>query len=177
VQWDSDFADIEKTFLPSEKDLRRMTATHLKRLFAAQDGYSTLDRSVMGSTVSEGDEKEGKSVLGDEASLGSGASTPAEMDTGLLAPPSEGSAMSSASSSPSDGMTPMNVVMAPMRNPLSQPSTPDTDDTDSDSTIGAKHKPALPRPSPSYGLGIESSEMDSDYFVSRLPRRTKPAAR
>lgn len=176
VQWDSDFAEIEKTFLPSEKDLRRMTATHLKRLFATQDGFSTLDRNVVGLTVSEADEKE-KSVDGDSLSLGTGGSlTPAEEQGDMLAvPPSEFSTIS-ASSLPSDGMTPMNQLIAPSRNPLSMPPTPGADGSDSDSTIGAKGKGKSPLPSPNYGLGIESSEMDSDaYFVSKLPRRTKPA--
>lgn len=73
----------------------------------------------------------------------------------------------------------MNLLLPPSRNPLSAVATPDADDTDSDSTIGATDQgKALPRPSPTYGLGLESSEMDSDgYFVSRLPRRPKPAAR
>lgn len=37
MQWDIDFADFEKTCLPSEKDIRRLTATHLKRLFAERE--------------------------------------------------------------------------------------------------------------------------------------------
>ncbi|KAL7418740.1 Mitochondrial distribution and morphology protein 12 [Cryptotrichosporon argae] len=62
VQWDSDFVDVEKAFMPSETDLRKMTASHLKRLFANQDVFGSLERSIAGLTVSEVDEKDVKST-------------------------------------------------------------------------------------------------------------------
>ena len=37
VKWDVDFIEFEKNFLPSEKDVRRITTTHLKRLFAEKE--------------------------------------------------------------------------------------------------------------------------------------------
>ncbi len=37
VKWDIDFIEFEKNCIPSEKDIRRITTTHLKRLFSEKD--------------------------------------------------------------------------------------------------------------------------------------------
>lgn len=37
VKWDVDFIEFEKNCIPSEKDIRRITTTHLKRLFSEKD--------------------------------------------------------------------------------------------------------------------------------------------
>ncbi|PWZ01426.1 hypothetical protein BCV70DRAFT_198857 [Testicularia cyperi] len=37
VRWDVEFIEFEKNCIPSEKDLRRITTTHLKRLFSEKD--------------------------------------------------------------------------------------------------------------------------------------------
>jgi 1-phosphatidylinositol-3-phosphate 5-kinase len=66
--------------------------------------------------------------------------------------------------------------MSPVKNPMSQIGG--EEENDSDSTIGAKRE--LPaKIIPEGPDRFESSEMDSDAnaFVSRLPRRTRPAAR
>ncbi|GMK53948.1 hypothetical protein CspeluHIS016_0105340 [Cutaneotrichosporon spelunceum] len=58
IQWDLDFLDVEKLYMPSEKDLKRMTATHLKRLFATHDVFGSLDKNVASIAVPEVDEHE-----------------------------------------------------------------------------------------------------------------------
>lgn len=164
VQWDTDFADVEKNYLPSEKDLRRMTASHLKRLFAQQDGLvGSLDRSVAGLTVSEADEKErpeAEEVL-----------APCEPAGGERPVPSRAASEGSRLSREDDTMTPMATITE-RRNPLSPSSS---QGGESDTTIG---RGDAIRHTPLVTPGIDTSEMESDgYFVSRIPRRAKPAAR
>ncbi|WVQ96669.1 hypothetical protein IAU59_003775 [Kwoniella sp. CBS 9459] len=174
VQWDSDFADIEKTFMPSEKDLRRMTATHLKRLFNNQDVFNSIDRNVASLTVSEADEKELKDVSSETTPATTEPPTPdlgstdAE-DTHLAPVPSTLDLNSDAE----NASTPIGVVH-PAPNPLSPAVTPR--DYDSDSTISAIRRDS-PERSPVRMDRIESSGIDSDVqpFVSRLPRRSRPA--
>ncbi|KAK8858596.1 hypothetical protein IAR55_002825 [Kwoniella newhampshirensis] len=173
VQWDSDFVDIEKAFMPSEKDLRRMTATHLKRLFDKQDVFNSLDRNVASLTVSEADEKETKdlepegtptstepptpSLLSDD--VGSHSNDPAHLDL---------------NSDTENAITPVGGIIRPLPNPLSQSATPR--EYDSDSTISAVRRDS-PERSPVRQETMESSGMESDAhpFVSRLPRRSRPA--
>ncbi|KAK4687031.1 hypothetical protein P7C73_g3088, partial [Tremellales sp. Uapishka_1] len=173
VQWDLDFADIEKAFMPSEKDLRRMTATHLKRLFANQDVFNSLDRSVAGLTVSEADEKDGDKTEKLSILETPGPSEPA---TPAFSPTSD------AGVSPlphldletpnveDDGITP---TVAPRADPFST-----SPGYDSDSTISAIRRDSPERQrSPETMDRLDSSGMDSDIhgFVSRLPRRSRPA--
>ena len=159
VQWDQDFTDIEKAFMPSEKDLRRMTANHLKRLFANQDAYGTLDRSVAGLTVSEADEKEvtpAESVdgtTGDDAASKENAGCDAQNPNSV----EEGEA------------TPVVGLFGEVSNPYEEPIP--TRNYDSDSTISAMHVQS-PR-----GLAVSNSMGSADDFVSRLPRRSRPTAR
>ncbi|OCF33504.1 1-phosphatidylinositol-3-phosphate 5-kinase [Kwoniella heveanensis BCC8398] len=174
VQWDSDFADIEKAFMPSEKDLRRMTATHLKRLFNNQDVFNSLDRNVASLTVSEADEKELKDVSSETTPATSDPATPGlestDADEASLDPvPSNLDLTSDAE----NASTPIGVVQ-PAPNPLSPAVTPR--DYDSDSTISAIRRDS-PERSPMRMDRIESSGIDSDVqpFISRLPRRSRPA--
>nr|XP_018262401.1 1-phosphatidylinositol-3-phosphate 5-kinase [Kwoniella dejecticola CBS 10117]OBR84559.1 1-phosphatidylinositol-3-phosphate 5-kinase [Kwoniella dejecticola CBS 10117] len=176
VQWDSDFAEMEKTFMPSEKDLRRMTATHLKRLFANQDVFNSLDRNVASLTVSEADEKEVKDVSTDTTPAPSEPVTP-----GLSSVDTESTSLSTEpptldlNQESEDVITPMGGLLREEPNPLSQPPTPAPErEYDSDSTISAIRRDS-PERSP---MGrVESSGVDSDahQFVSRLPRRSRPA--
>ncbi|WVF69167.1 hypothetical protein IAT40_003942 [Kwoniella sp. CBS 6097] len=174
VQWDSDFADIEKAFMPSEKDLRRMTATHLKRLFNNQDVFNSLDRNVASLTVSEADEKELKDVSSETTPATSEPPTPGlestDTDEANLAPVPSNLDLTSDTENAS---TPVGVVQ-PAPNPLSPAVTPR--DYDSDSTISAIRRDS-PERSPARMDRIESSGIDSDVqpFVSRLPRRSRPA--
>lgn len=150
-----------------------VTATHLKRLFANQDVFNTLDRNVAGLTVSEVDEKETKAGETDETTpLSTEPATPM---------PGESPGVSCSSSQVdlvgSEGITPMAGAAQVVRNPLSSPPSPG--DYDSDSTVGAAPRRS-PLASPGMSMDrLESSEMDSDAhaFVSRLPRRSKPAPR
>ncbi|EPQ28998.1 uncharacterized protein PFL1_03288 [Pseudozyma flocculosa PF-1] len=43
VKWDLDFIEFEKSLIPTERDIRRITTSHLKRLFAEKD--NTTDKS------------------------------------------------------------------------------------------------------------------------------------
>jgi 1-phosphatidylinositol-3-phosphate 5-kinase len=149
-----------------------VTANHLKRLFANQEVFNSLDRQVPGLSMSEADEKEPKVTEREEDSEVSAPSTPAvEPDTSP-----EGLPHLNLDTAQDDGTTPMNVVQA-KSNPLASP--PESPGGDSDSTIGARKKTT-----PEYDFGprgdaVESSGVESSAkpFVSRLPRRTHPAAR
>lgn len=154
-----------------------MTATHLKRLFANQDVFNSLDRNVAGLTVSEADEKETKSVEGDsEPSSTTPTPTieepPVLAETSSLAPPSTVSS--------SDGQTPIAGLYSPVKNPLSGPHSP-LREYDSDSTISARPRAdvAVPLLRVPPADNVESSEMDTDanQFVSKLPRRSRPTPR
>ncbi|ORY28463.1 hypothetical protein BCR39DRAFT_534797 [Naematelia encephala] len=173
VQWDADFADIEKAFMPSEKDLRRMTATHLKRLFANQDVFNSLDRNVTNLTVSEADEKDEKLDTSESNTITEPAtpSITSEAGSSTLEPPQLDL------HSIADERTPTLGIIAPVSNPMSEPQTPGQ--YDSDSTISAAPK-ISPSRSPAVMMErVESSGVDSDAhpFVSRLPRRSRPAPR
>ncbi|SPO21186.1 probable FAB1 - phosphatidylinositol 3-phosphate 5-kinase [Ustilago trichophora] len=50
VKWDVDFIEFEKNCIPSEKDIRRITTTHLKRLFSEKDP-SEAARSETASSI------------------------------------------------------------------------------------------------------------------------------
>ncbi|WVQ85092.1 hypothetical protein IAT38_007256 [Cryptococcus sp. DSM 104549] len=184
VQWDSDFADVEKAFMPSEKDLRRMTASHLKRLFANQDVFSTLDRNVAGLTVSEVDERETKDGI-------SPSDTPAatEPSTPALLTPTAGTVSEEPPSlditSEGDAAeTPLAGIVQPVGDSLAALVGSEAGEAGrnapsgyaSDSTVSAMRRESLGR-SPVARDRVESSGMDSDAhpFVSRLPRRSRPA--
>lgn len=155
--------------MPSEKDLKQLTANHLKRLFANQDVFTSLDRNVAGLTVSEADEKECKASDG-------GDETPATAPT-----PETMSEAASDAGLPcldDDGVTPLAGIVLAQKNPFSEVPTPA--EYESDSTISA------PRTGPAKRLEVpemdrlESSgvdDSDAHAFVSRLPRRSKPAPR
>ncbi|ORX40062.1 hypothetical protein BD324DRAFT_254115 [Kockovaella imperatae] len=164
VQWDQDFADIEKAFMPSEKDLRRMTATHLKRLFANQDAFGSLN--VAGMTVSEADEKESKteeSANENEKDENADTSTPMAAPCRDLdgAPPDSGE------------VTPLVGLFEPAPEPTPSDAPVGSRDYDSDSTISA-----LKRDSPRRTRvpSIDISVVHDTDFVSRLPRRAQPTA-
>lgn len=174
VQWDNEFAEVEKSFMPSEKDLKRMTATHLKKLFPNQEVFNSLDRNVAGVSVAEADEKETKS--GDEETPSqSEPPTPATLESSAVE--SEMPPSMDLDERPDDMETPVTITDR-RRNPFSEPTTPGLE---SDSTISA-----MPRDSPggdtaplTDGLPPSSSETGTDTraspFVSRIPRRSKPA--
>ncbi|PWN52202.1 hypothetical protein IE53DRAFT_378351 [Violaceomyces palustris] len=53
VRWDVDFAEYEKNCLPTEKDIRRLTTSHLKRLFVEKDPSSSAEKTSSSIMVSE----------------------------------------------------------------------------------------------------------------------------
>lgn len=185
ISGSNEFADVEKSFMPSEKDLKRseprlmmshtleadhqVTANHLKKLFPNQEVFNTLDKNSAGVSVAEADEKETKSGDEDPPSQ-SEPPTPAMEESAsrseTIEPPSI-----DLDSLQDDDVTP--CVTERQRNPLSEPTTPGVE---SDSTISA-----IPRhsPGPDQADQPASSELDTDNkgspFVSRIPRRVKPA--
>ena len=154
-----------------------MTATHLKRLFANQDVFNSLDRNVAGLTVSEADEQETKSIEGESESNPQTATPSTEDLPALSCAPID----TQVSVTSDEGPTPIAGVMTPARNPLSLPPSPRRE-YDSDSTISAhplRESPGLKLLRPPMGDAVESSGMDSDVqpFVSRIPRRSRPTPR
>jgi 1-phosphatidylinositol-3-phosphate 5-kinase len=157
-----------------------VTATHLKRLFANQDVFNSLDRNVAGLSVSEADEKEVKSTTGDSelSTPTTQTPTPDSETTPCLDVPTE----TCTDQSPSDdGNTPVAGVVNATQDPLDGAKSPQKEeDFDSDSTISAhpKHEPII-LSRPEMCETIESSGMESDAhnFVSRLPRRSRPTPR
>ncbi|ODO05657.1 hypothetical protein I350_04716 [Cryptococcus amylolentus CBS 6273] len=197
VQWDMDFGDIEKAFIPTEKDLKKMTATHLKRLFANQDAYSTLERGA-GPPLAEADEEnagEKEATIDLESSdytpVPTQPTTPAPgtPDADAAARPSEEptaidlSFETDASATPIAGVN--KVISDPMAVPAPNGATSQRPDTE---TVGGEKEKGFETDStvsalPSDFAGkspdgaAESSALDSDaiHFVSRLPRRSAPA--
>jgi 1-phosphatidylinositol-3-phosphate 5-kinase len=176
IQWDLDFLEVEKMYTPTEKDLRRMTATHLKRLFATQDVFGSLDNKMTNLSVPEVDEPE-KSGSDSQHSKPPSPTTAENMEATLQLPPFDSlmsldsgldavnqlDSPSVATEVASSDVTTPTPTLARSTAPLAIPVT----DYDSDSTISAVPGRSLT----SNGL----SGMDSDNFVSRLPRRTRPA--
>ena len=149
-----------------------MTANHLRKLFPNQEIFNSLDRNPAGVTITEADEKEVKS--GDEAVPTdiepSTPSTDAFNPVQLEPPPAI-----DLGDPEDDSATPCAVVDV-RRNPFSEPPSPGGE---SDSTISA-----VPRGSPELSTApAEPLEPSVEInarpakFVSRLPRRSRPAAR
>ncbi|WVQ72779.1 hypothetical protein IAR50_002339 [Cryptococcus sp. DSM 104548] len=197
VQWDMDFGDIEKAFMPTEKDLKKMTASHLKRLFANQDAYSTLERGA-GPPLAEADEKEEdekevkiSSESSDYTPVPTQPPTPAPgtPSTDATAKPSEEPPVIDISSETDSSATPIAGVNRVITDPMAVPMPTGTPshrpdprsgengkDTgyETDSTVSALPSDFTGR---SPDGAAESSAFDSDaiHFVSRLPRRSAPA--
>ncbi len=194
VQWDVDFTDLEKAYLPSDKDLRKITTANLKRFFANQElsGFS-MDRSVSSTTVSEVDESECRpdepqAVVASDGGLhvafpdAETATTSHIADSGDL-PVLQ---LDRKEYCESEAATPLAEVpstdsaLLGVTRPSRRSAADDSESHDSDSTISA-----LPQVSPAGAkrhcgqLTDESSasgmERDLPPFVSRLPRRSKPA--
>lgn len=168
VHWDNELQELEKTYLPSEKDIRRMTAATLKRLFASPDALSADNRSVSGSSVSEAGEAEVKAELKTDGSANS-VSVPKH----ILEP---------AALDSDDAETPMAEHPAFERFP--PPPSPDRKSHksyDSDSTISGVPGRAggVNRMTPARAVDSSTSGQDTDAnfqgFISRLPRRARPA--
>jgi 1-phosphatidylinositol-3-phosphate 5-kinase len=177
-----DFLEVEKMYTPTEKDLRRM----IKRLFATQDVFGTLDKNMTNLSVPEVDEPE-KGTESKDSSMPPSPTTAENMEATLQLPPTAFDspmsidAGSDATTNPldspllvpdmasSESVTTPTPTLARSTNPLSIPVA----DYDSDSTISAMPGRSLTSNYPE----VMSSGVDSDAhgFVSRLPRRTRPA--
>lgn len=150
-----------------------VTASHLKRLFANQDVFGTMDRNLTGMTVSEVDEKglqcvEETSKIETSATSSEAAVNKTEEDQVSL--PKLDLDLNIQSD---DGVTPLAEVA---RSPLSRRQT----NYDSDSTISAVRR----SPGRAYAVSPDvrdsgTSGIDGDVhaFISRLPKRSKPAPR
>ncbi|ANB15536.1 1-phosphatidylinositol-3-phosphate 5-kinase [Sugiyamaella lignohabitans] len=51
VKWDAEFLDFENKFFPSEKDITRITAQHLKKIFLTDESVDQSDRTDTGTDV------------------------------------------------------------------------------------------------------------------------------
>ncbi|SCU78840.1 LAMI_0A06216g1_1 [Lachancea mirantina] len=63
--WDTEFIDFEKSFLPTEKDIARITATQLKKLFndsAKADDFESVKSSLKSQSRADRDLKNGDEV-------------------------------------------------------------------------------------------------------------------
>lgn len=149
-----------------------MTANHLRKLFPNQEVFNSLDRNSAGVTVSEADEKDTKS--GDEDILPH--TEPTTPSTDSFAPSSLEPPPSIDLGDPEDdSITPCGIA-GTIRNPFSEPPSPGGE---SDSTISAVPR-GSPGPSSHHANDDtpgEQAESRPVKFVSRLPRRSKPAAR
>ncbi|KAL8651858.1 MAG: hypothetical protein Q9210_003019, partial [Variospora velana] len=57
AEWDNAFADFDRNFFPSEKDIRRLATLQLKRIFLDRDDSSTSLTSNEGGTVAAAPDK------------------------------------------------------------------------------------------------------------------------
>lgn len=184
VQWDIDFHDLDKAYLPSEKDIRRMTANHLKKLFAGQDLFSTMDRSVSGQTVTETDEsvpKEGEeeklSVNEDDICGSREKSVETSTVPTLVLDASADPASTPIAENGEFALEPDSHE----RNSASPSPAACREDReyDSDSTISALPRTAHRESFGQHNVSVESSASGADtdhrQFASRLPRRSRPA--
>jgi 1-phosphatidylinositol-3-phosphate 5-kinase len=57
AEWDNAFADFDANFFPSEKDIRRLAALQLKKMFESHNSSSTSVISTEPETMSDVDEK------------------------------------------------------------------------------------------------------------------------
>lgn len=193
--------EVEKSYMPTEKDLRRMTATHLKRLFATQDVFGAGDKNVASTPVPELDEKE-KSTEGETSEAGateaegtstevasvaetaasSVAATPALEPTTPTAPIDSPVALDAtelpsleSASAPTESLTPTPTLSRSNGAQLDLVTTPIADrisnSYDSDSTVSAIKRSPLAR-SPQRSYLYESSGIDSDTLgPPRYPSR------
>lgn len=152
--------------------LTTVTANHLRKLFPNQEVFNSLDRNSAGVTVSEADEKEVKSE--DELPQ----TEPSTPSTDSFAPASLEPPPAIDLGEPEDDSATPCTVVGTVRNPFSEPPSPGGE---SDSTISA-----VPRGSPDPAPKGDADDADlaggkvearPGKFVSRLPRRSKPAAR
>ncbi|ADV21989.1 1-phosphatidylinositol-3-phosphate 5-kinase, putative [Cryptococcus gattii WM276] len=180
VQWDVDFADIEKVLMPTEKDLRKMTASHLKRLLPNQDTSGALERGGLTGTPSVVSEEHDTKDDDARIQIPSGKETTI---TGLSSNPDTDAATASSDitkvqlDSDDNSITPTAGILQPMSNPLSRSevlSSKETED-DSDSTVSAIHEDLAGRNGGGKATIDPSIENDTSQFVSRLPRRSAPA--
>ena len=68
VEWDTTFADFEKSFFPSEKDIRRLATLQLKKIFLDKDASVTSLTSSEGQPTTPA-ETEGQIPPGEEPQL------------------------------------------------------------------------------------------------------------
>ena len=181
VQWDTEFQELEKKYLPSEQDIKRMTVSHLKRLFAGQDIFSGVDRTVSGQPPAD-------VVKSDKAALDpANISETSSLD---MSEKSRISADQTKQSTPSlevpsftlDGPEdPASTPLAEQAPQFKSPGALETGEREynSDSTISALPCGSIkPRPLTTYrNIDSSTSGFDSEVqaFVSKLPKRSRPA--
>jgi 1-phosphatidylinositol-3-phosphate 5-kinase len=71
IGWDEIFADFERNFFPSEKDIRRMTALQIKKIFESATSFTSMDDAADDEAVVEIENDKGeteKTVISGEIS-------------------------------------------------------------------------------------------------------------
>ncbi|CAL3970406.1 unnamed protein product [Diplocarpon coronariae] len=109
AEWDDAFADFDANFFPSEKDIRRLAALQLKKMFIDRDEASTSIASEVADVAIDFDEKPPNDSL-ELTRISSNVSHEETQDA--LAPVAEGSP-GRPSPQPTDALAPFEAVSQP----------------------------------------------------------------
>lgn len=166
-----------------------VTATHLKRLFPTQDPFGTMDKTMANLSVPEVDERE-KSEGSTESKLpsptltesveatlqlpdsGPTTDSPMSLDEAAANPLDTAAMQLEGITASYDSITP-TPTLARISSPFTTADVPR--DYDSDSTISAIPGRSIPKTYTAADLASSGVDSDTHGFVSRLPRRTRPA--
>ncbi|KAK0536074.1 Mitochondrial distribution and morphology protein 12, partial [Tilletia horrida] len=79
VQWDVEFAEFEKLYLPTDRDIRRLTTSHIKRLFEQRDSTDRVAEVLGLPCADELDETGSEFHPGQSLGSADTGATPASM--------------------------------------------------------------------------------------------------
>ncbi|ODQ73775.1 hypothetical protein LIPSTDRAFT_37495, partial [Lipomyces starkeyi NRRL Y-11557] len=144
VQWDLEFADFDRSFFPSEKDIARLTAMQLKKMFLERDTSTT-------------------SLVNDESSADLAAAADLSSAVELMPVLSERDETSLETTPlPSSGMTPLEYLGSPEYAPSGFPSPGLSTITKPDAIHGILAKrPSTPGSLPKEGLSSNMASVES----------------
>ncbi|KAK9317475.1 hypothetical protein V1524DRAFT_445303 [Lipomyces starkeyi] len=144
VQWDLEFADFDRSFFPSEKDIARLTAMQLKKMFLERDTSTT-------------------SLVNDESSADLAAAADLSSAVELMPVLSERDETSLETTPlPSSGMTPLEYLGSPEYAPSGFPSPGLSTITKPDAIHGILAKrPSTPGSLPKEGLSSNMANVES----------------
>ncbi|KAK9483498.1 hypothetical protein V1527DRAFT_473107 [Lipomyces starkeyi] len=144
VQWDLEFADFDRSFFPSEKDIARLTAMQLKKMFLERDTSTT-------------------SLVNDESSADLAAAADLSSAVELMPVLSERDETSLETTPlPSSGMTPLEYLGSPEYAPSGFPSPGLSTITKPEAIHGILAKrPSTAGPLPKAGLSSNMASVES----------------